>query len=72
MGMLVLYWKIGRFVTVYFPVFKLLAVTMLDGWELQFMWQRKFQRTTQNSNNQKQFLVSRIGELDKAVSELEG
>lgn len=30
------------------------------------------QRATQNSNNQKQFLVSRIGELDKAVSELEG
>lgn len=33
---------------------------------------KKIQRTTQNSNNQKQFIVSRIGELDKAVSELEG
>ena len=33
---------------------------------------KKIQRTTQNSNNQKQFLVSRIGELDNAVSELEG
>ncbi len=71
-------WYVGlvlenwAFVTVYFDVQAVSLFTTCLTLGVTVYVAKKIQRTTQNSNNQKQFLVSRIGELDKAVSELEG
>ena len=71
-------WYVGlvlenwAFVTVYFDVQAVSLFTTCLTLGVTVYVAKKIQRTTQNSNNQKQFLVSRIGELDMAVSELEG